>query len=723
MAADAIIRALRARFGTRDTEPATEAASSGIFPLPRRFLPQGMSPPRTAGRHSLGQMRHLMRRATPFAARVPSIAALLLLAAMPLSARPPVEKARLVPDADRTAYAPGTVGHLAAVVHVDEGWHVNSHQPTYDYLIPTRLEVTLPAGWEPAAISYPQPLMARFTFADEPLSVFEGTVGIVAAFKVPAATPAGDVPVELALRYQACNDTQCLPPVTRKEQAVIRVGADGVPSVAGWFATAQATGAHAAAPGPGSPSDPAAAAAPAGESAPLETTAVLAPPGDAVPAPPVAAAVAPATGAAPELPAPTAAPAAEAPQGLALILALGLLGGLILNAMPCVLPVLSIKVFSLVKSAALSRRDVVLSGLATTAGILVSFWALAGVAVIARQAGAAAGWGVQFQQPAFVALLAVIVVLFTLNMWGLFEIQLPASLAQVAGGGPREGLAGHFVTGLFATLMATPCSAPFLGPAVSFALTQNAFTVFAVFTSIGLGMAVPYLVLVVRPQAARLLPRPGAWMVRLREVMGFLLAAAAIWLFYVLAGQISAAALAVIQLAILGLALAVWLGRPPRPRWLGVVAPVMTLVMAAAAVGIAAKAAPARSADLSEPASGLIAWVPFDQREAERLAAAGTPVFVDVTADWCFTCKVNERFVLETAPVADAFTAHGVVPMRADWTNRDEAIGDLLAAHGRYGIPFYLLYRPGSDPHVFPELITQDSVIAAVRGAGQRAAR
>src|SRR6185436_7179649 len=260
-----------------------------------------------------------------------------------------------------------------------------------------------------------------------------------------------------------------------------------------------------------------------------------------------------------------------------------------------------------------------------------------------------------------------------LNMWGIFGIQLPGRLATAAGGGRREGIAGHFVTGLFATLMATPCSAPFLGTAVGFALGQPAIAVFAVFTAVGLGMAAPYLLLAAWPRAARLLPKPGAWMVRLKEVMGFLLAAAAVWLFYVLAQQVSAGWLAAVQLGLLLLALVVWLGRGAR-------------------AGL--------------PRAAAIAAV--------QLAAGGTLVFVDVTADWCVTCKVNERLVLDTPEVAGAFDRNGVVAMRADWTTRDRAIGDFLAAHGRYGIPFYLLYRPGGEPHVFPELITRDLVIGAV---------
>jgi suppressor for copper-sensitivity B len=384
--------------------------------------------------------------------------------------------------------------------------------------------------------------------------------------------------------------------------------------------------------------------------------------------------------------------------------------------------VLSIKVFSLVKHASLTRREVALSGIATSLGILVSFWALAGAALVARQAGAAVGWGVHFQQPAFVAVLAVVVVLFSLNMWGIFEIRLPSRVATVAAGGAREGLAGNFATGLFATLMATPCSAPFLGTAVGFALVQPAAIVLAIFTAVGLGMAAPYLLLAAWPRAARLLPKPGAWMVRLKEVLGFLLAGAAIWLFYVLAQQVDAAWLALVQLGLLLLALAVWLGRTARPGWRRAAALLAVAGAAAGTVWAAAAAPPPARRALGEAPRGLIAWVPFERRQAERLAAAGTPVFVDVTADWCVTCKVNERLVLDTPEVAAAFAAGNVVAMRADWTRRDRGIGDFLAEHGRYGIPFYMLYRPGGDTHVFPELITRDLVVETVRQGGGRAA-
>ncbi len=647
---------------------------------------------------------------------------LLVATAGPLAALPAFEeKASVELDVDRTAYAPGEPGRLVALVRIEEGWHVNSHQPTYEYLIPTTVEVALPKGWEAPRLAYPRPEIARFTFAEEALSVFQGEVPVVAAFRVPPAQSTGEVPLLVTVTYQACNDTQCLPPVRHEQKAALRIGGDGEAKDHGYFARETGAAASAAAAGGGAgaggggtgvPARGGGLATAAGEGASTATD-----------GPRASANLE--TAAVPVTPAGARALGGDGAKGRSLpwMLALALLGGLILNAMPCVLPVLSIKVFSLVKHANLGRREVATAGIATTVGILASFWALAAAAVLARRAGAAVGWGLHFQQPAFVALLAVVVVLFSLNLWGIFEIQLPGRLATAAGGGRREGIAGHFVTGLFATLMATPCSAPFLGTAVGFALGEPTAIVFAVFTAVGLGMAAPYLLLAAWPAAARLLPKPGAWMVRLKEVMGFLLAGAAIWLFYVLAQQVSAASLALVQLGLLLLALVVWLSRTARPGLQRAAAVTAVLAVAGGTVWAAAAAPAARRSVLAEPARGLIAWQPFERARAEQLAAAGTLVFVDVTADWCVTCKVNERLVLETPEVAGAFDRNGVVAMRADWTARDRAIGDFLAAHGRYGIPFYVLYRPGGETHVFPELITRDLVIGAVERTQTAAAR
>ncbi|HEV7668798.1 MAG TPA: thioredoxin family protein [Thermoanaerobaculia bacterium] len=568
-------------------------------------------------------------------------------------------KAKLVLEADRTSYAPGGTARLAASITVESGWHVNSDKPTLEYLIPTQLKLTLPDGWAAAEITYPAAKMKKFAFQDEPLSVFDGTVVAKVRFVVPAVSATGTKPIKAVLSYQSCNDRQCLPPTTAEALLDLAVGKEG------------------------------------------ELTA-----------------------AAPKLDpsgAPGATPAAQAAgsaRGLLGVLALAFVGGLILNAMPCVLPILSLKIFGLVQSATGGRREITRGMLATAAGMLVSFWALGLAAIAARSAGAAVGWGVQFQQPGFVAFLAAIVVLFSLNLWGVFEIPLPARLARIGGGEGREGTAGHFVSGLFATLMATPCSAPFLGSALGFALAQSAGTIVATFTAVGLGMALPYLMVAAVPSLARFLPKPGVWMETLKGTMGFLLAASAVWLFFVLSSQVSPQVLALVQLALLGLALIAWLGS--RGRY-GQLRPIATLALVAAVAGtvwLATSSGPAgATVRTGDPAQKLIAWVPFDRAQAETLAQGGQAVFVDVTADWCFTCKVNERLVLETAEVAGAFKEQGIVAMKADWTNRNDEIGAFLAEHGRYGIPFYVLYRPGAPPHVFSELLTQEAVLAAVRAA------
>jgi len=543
---------------------------------------------------------------------------------------------------------------VAAKVDIERGWHTNSHKPTFDYLIGTELSLTLPEGWPEAEIVYPPGEMKSFAFADKPISVYEGRVALVAHLDIPADTPEGEWPVEVALTYQACDDRSCLPPVTTLSAVALTVGPGGEVSTDPVFAT---------------------------------------PRGSSVGSPRKA-------------------------THLPVILLLGLVGGLILNAMPCVLPVLSLKIFGLVKSAGQGRSQVVLGSLATSLGILLSFWALALAAVVAKSAGGAVGWGVQFQEPLFVAILAIIVLLFCLNLWGVFEIPLPQRLARFADSGPKAGLPGHLVSGLFTTLMATPCSAPFLGTAVGFALSQSALTIFAVFSAIAIGMALPYLVLAAVPGAASLLPKPGPWMQNLRVFMGFLLAAAAIWLFYVLAAQMSRERLAFIELTLLALAMFVWMRHQAAGRKvMKTLALIGVLVSIATAVVLAAGSSRSSAAGPVETQKDLISWAEFDRQRAESLAREGRLVFVDVTADWCFTCKVNEELVLETPEVAGAFASFEVIAMKADWTNRSDTIARFLSDHGRYGIPFYMLYRPGQDPHVFGELLTKEGLIRVVRQA------
>jgi thiol:disulfide interchange protein len=629
-----------------------------------------------------------------------ALAALAAAGAHAQVARP--QKARLALEPAAVAAAPGASVRLRAVVAIDPGWHVQAHVPTYDYLIPTALALALPPGFAPAEFDYPPPVRWRFAFAPEELEVYEGTLAIGVRFAVPPGAAPGRHALAATLRYQACDDRSCLPPVETAAAFELTVdparaageGAEartGSPPKATSDAAATPSGAAAAAPGGAAPDVPAPSASP-------------------VRAPAVAAG------------APAASVPAPAPAGrsLAAILALALAGGLILNGMPCVLPILSLKLFGLVQAAGGSRGAVRAGALATAAGIVLSFWALALAAIAARSAGAAIGWGIQFQQPGFVAFLAVTVLLFSLNLWGLFEIPLPARLARLGDAAGGEGLGGHFASGLFATLMATPCSAPFLGTALSFALGESAGVVFATLSAVGAGLALPYLALAAGPGFVRRLPKPGPWMDTLRGAMGFLLAGALVWLLYVLGAQVAAEQVAGFELLLLALGLAVWLaGRAPlgsggrRFGWAA------ALALGAGAIALVAGAPAAAKGTAAESAPGALAWTAFERAEAERLARAGRLVFVDVTADWCVTCKVNERAILNAPEVTAAFRRHEVVAMKADWTNRNDEIARFLAEHGRYGIPFYLLYRPGAPPHLFGELITRQEVLDVLAAAAR----
>ena len=589
------------------------------------------------------------------------------------------EKAEVQWVADRASYAADSTLRLSARVTIEDHWHVNSFTPTYDFLIPTQLTIETLEGSPEVHYVYPAHSLQQFSFTDEPIAVYDGTFHILADVTLPPSWSADEVELEAEFQYQACDDSQCLPPVRKPLSLTLPIGQDGAPTHAEFFAlvdegTQIATGGGA-------------------ETTATETS--------------------------------TAAPAAstdsDSSQSLLWILLLGVLGGLILNAMPCVLPVLSLKVFSLVKSGGQGRSHLLVGALATTAGVLVSFWALALLAVLAARTGTAVGWGMQFQQPGFVAFLAVVMVLFALNMWGLFEIPLPQSLAQVAGKAQTEGILGHFTSGLFATLMATPCSAPFLGTAVGFALAQKAAVIFAVFTAIGFGLALPYLLIAFVPGAIKILPKPGAWMAAFRGIMGFLLAAAAIWLFYVLGAQIALESLAYFQVALLAIALAAYVQHQFQQRQTTRrLASVAMVAAAVIAVVIAAQAPAASGVGILD--EGPHAWIPFDEQEAERLSQEeGRLVFIDFTAAWCLTCKANEKTVLASDKVVNAFERYDVVPMKGDWTNRDEVIGEYLARHGRSAVPFYILYRPGREPHAFGEILTRQGLIDVVSASAASA--
>jgi suppressor for copper-sensitivity B len=402
---------------------------------------------------------------------------------------------------------------------------------------------------------------------------------------------------------------------------------------------------------------------------------------------------------------------------LATVLALALAGGLILNLMPCVLPVLSIKLLSVVGHGGGETATVRRSFLASAAGIVASFLVLGTAAVALKAAGLAAGWGIQFQQPVFLIVMALLLVLFAANLWGLFEFRLPGAVADVAAGsGHGKGMGAHFATGAFATLLATPCSAPFLGTAVGFALARGPAEIYAVFAALGLGLSAPYLLVAAVPRLATRLPRPGHWMITIRRILGVALAATALWLVTVLHAQAGAAAalLAGSALLLVPVALAARRMMPARARGAGWVS--VGILAALALAGPAAlpveRATPVAVAAAT---GGAVRWVAFAPDAIAGHIAAGRTVFVDVTADWCITCQVNKALVIDKDPVRTRLNGDRVVAMRADWTRPDPVIAAFLRRYSRFGIPFNVVFGPGTPGgRILPELLTREAVTAAL---------
>lgn len=414
---------------------------------------------------------------------------------------------------------------------------------------------------------------------------------------------------------------------------------------------------------------------------------------------------------------------------------LALLGGLILNVMPCVLPVLSIKVMGAIHLSAQDRKGTRRGFLASAAGIMVSFWIIAGALAILKLAGGSIGWGIQFQHPLFLTTMTIIVVLFACNMFGLFEINANRlnDMANDAidqqnirtGSAGKQSMGGHFLTGMFATLLATPCSAPFLGTAVGFALAGSVFDIFWVFSLLGIGFSLPYLLIAARPEIARLLPRPGRWMAIVKFVLGLALVGTAIWLLSVLANQIGTNGAIAVGI---GLALASgliwWRHKTTNERRKPILAGIATLAVLAAlfAPGFArppAHVTPATNTTANNSKDeGALPWQPFAPEKIDALVAEGKTVLVDITADWCVTCQVNKRLVIDTDDVRPALLAENVVLMQGDWTRPNPEIAAFLAKYDRYGIPFNAIYGPKApDGILLSELLSKDQVISGLNAA------
>jgi len=398
------------------------------------------------------------------------------------------------------------------------------------------------------------------------------------------------------------------------------------------------------------------------------------------------------------------------------------IGGVILNLMPCVLPVLSLKILGFVQQAGEERKRIFQHGLIFTSGVLVSFWILAGLLIMLRAGGAELGWGFQLQSPNFIFILSIFFFLFALSLFGIFEIG--ASLTGVGQRATRNtDWFGTFFSGVTATIVATPCTAPFMGSALGYALSQPAYYALFIFSALGLGMSAPYILLSSYPPLLKFVPKPGRWMETLKQFMGFLLAGTVIWLVWVLGVQNGLNAVLVLLIGLLIISIAAWISG----RWgslintkkvritantLALILIILVIIFGLSSITIVKGGETAMVSD-SEVVG--INWLPYSDERFEQLRQTNSPIFIDFTAAWCLSCQVNERVALRSSEVQEKFRELNIAVLKADWTTRDETITRALARYGRNSVPLYVLYGKNKDEVIMlPEIITPAIVLQAL---------
>lgn len=412
--------------------------------------------------------------------------------------------------------------------------------------------------------------------------------------------------------------------------------------------------------------------------------------------------------------------------GFFLALICAFLGGMILNLMPCVLPVISLKIFSFVKMAGEKRWEIVKHGLLFTLGVLVSFWALAGTLIALRAYGQSIGWGFQLQDPLFVGLLVVILYVFGLSLFGMFEVGTMFSswAGQKQNDATKHsgGAVAAFLSGVLATAVATPCTGPFLGPALGFAVTLSAPLSLLIFTSLALGMSFPYLLISAFPSLIKFLPKPGNWMIVFKEILGFFMVATALWLVWVFSGLTGIFALFYLLIGLFIVTVACWIygkwGSPVSKRPVRVASSLIALAIAAGGLYFVVGAAnsdpiPEEMIAMAENVHrerDIRDWIPFSPERLSELRRQGKPVLIDFTAKWCLSCQVN-HVSLENKQVREKMAELGVVKMLADWTKSDPVITEALRKYGRSSVPLYLLFGPEGEPEVLPQVLTPDTIL------------
>jgi thiol:disulfide interchange protein DsbD len=666
----------------------------------------------------------------------------LLLAAPPALAQDGGMKvhARLVAE-DKTV-APGGTLSVALEEKIAPGWHTYWKNPG-DAGAPTEIQWTLPPGWKAGPIQWPRP--KRLPVASLMDYGYEGTPWLLTTLTAPADAT-GPVTIKAAVSWLVCQQI-CVPEDATVSLTLQAGKQEADPAVAKDFAAARALlpvaspwklnyalgstlDLYVAAPSLAAAHPTSADFFPARAgliknaapqlvgyaqdglvlrlvpgtkiSGPLEGVLVLTSSDGSIQALDVSA---------PQGPVPAAEFSAASSGDLNLWLAIlfAFAGGLILNVMPCVLPILAMKALSLASHGTEGRKE----SFAYTAGAVVSFAAL-GLAIIAlRTGGQSVGWGFQLQSPIAVAGFALLVFAVALNLSGVFEV---GSITAGEGLAARSGMTGAFFTGVLAVAVAAPCTAPFMAGALGFALTQSALSALAVFVALGLGFALPFLLLGVWPRLLAFVPKPGAWMLTFKQFLAFPMYAASAWLVWVLAQQAGPRGVGLVSAAMIALALAAWLWNVTRNlsghgRMIG--AMVALLVLAGGLYGVSLL----RDAQASPATQSAKAGEAFTAAKLASLRAANRPVFVDATAAWCITCLVNEDAVLSRDSVKSAFASRKVAYLVADWTNQNPEVTSLLKENGRSGVPLYLYYAPGArTPIILPQILTESGVLGALGG-------
>ena len=561
-------------------------------------------------------------------------------------------------------------GTLTVTITVPDKWHVNANKVTDEFLKPSSIEAKA-AGIEFGEPEWPEPIKEYNEALELEIWTFRGTFSVKLPVKSVDGSNYDSLGTVVTFSYQACDNSICLAPASKTISLDSRVNGD----INGAAGDAIGTKKNDSGINSGRENHPAPSA------------------------------------------------------GIALLLFFAFVGGIILNLMPCVLPVLSLKLFSLIKQAGESRGRLLALGGATTAGILCSFWVLAAVVAAVKAGGGSAGWGMQFQSAGFIAFMVVVLTAFAMSFFGVFEIWLPwNATTKMDAAGQKAGIAGAFFTGTLLVLLSTPCSAPLLGTAMGFAFAQATPILFLFFTAAGLGLALPYMLVSAFPGILKVFPKPGVWMVHLQRVMGILLLASVAWLFWIVNEQAGITGVELFAaIAVASIACSVLLGKFAKPGT-AFIREVSVIILSAVALfslwfaGIAPEYERAAIATFNARLQEKITddgWFRYSPSLIEEFAKAKRTVFIDVTADWCLTCKANEAAVLDDDDFIRAMDSLNVALVKADWTRETPEVNALLQSMEKSGVPAYAIYPAGNASRqiVLPELLTVDGIVEEIVGS------